>query len=39
MAVILKYLGIPQAGFHTFRHFNVAMLDALRAPLKTIQEK
>ena len=26
-------------GFHAFRHFNVAMLDALRVPLKTIQER
>jgi hypothetical protein len=36
---LLKALGIPQAGFHAFRHFNVAMLDALRVPLKTIQER
>lgn len=35
----LKALGIPQAGFHAFRHFNVAMQDALRVPLKTIQER
>jgi hypothetical protein len=39
MAVLLTSLGIPQAGFHAFRHFNVAMLDALRVPLKTIQER
>jgi len=28
-----------QAGFHAFRHFNVAILDSLRVPLKTIQER
>jgi hypothetical protein len=27
------------AGFHAFRHFNVSLLDALRIPLKTIQER
>jgi hypothetical protein len=36
---LLTSLEIPQAGFHAFRHFNVAMLDALRVPLKTIQER
>jgi hypothetical protein len=30
MMVLLKSLEKPQAGFHAFRHFNVAMLDALR---------
>ena len=30
---------IPQAGFHAFRHFNVSLLDALRVPVKTIQER
>jgi hypothetical protein len=39
MTVLLSSLGIPQAGYHAFRHFNVAMLDALRVPLKTIQER
>jgi integrase len=39
MTPLLKSLQIPQAGFHAFRHFNVAMLDALRVPLKTIQER
>jgi integrase len=39
MAVLLTSLKIPQAGFHAFRHFNVAILDALRVPLKTIQER
>ena len=39
MAVLLKSLGIPQAGFHAFRHFNVALMDAQRVPLKTIQER
>jgi hypothetical protein len=32
-------LGIPQAGFHAFRHFNVSLLDALNTPLKVIQER
>lgn len=36
---LLKRLGIRQAGFHPFRHFNVSLLDALRVPLKTIQER
>lgn len=36
---MLVSLGISQAGFHAFRHFNVAILDALRVPLKTIQER
>lgn len=36
---LLKRLGIRQAGFHAFRHFNVSLLDALRVPLKTIQER
>jgi hypothetical protein len=39
MTALLKSLEIPQAGFHAFRHFNVAILDALRVPLKTIQER
>jgi hypothetical protein len=39
MAVLFKSLKIPHAGFHAFRHFNVAILDALRVPLKTIQER
>lgn len=39
MAPLLKSLGIPQAGYHAFRHFNVSLLDALRVPLKTIQER
>ena len=36
---LLKSLGIPMAGFHAFRHFNVSLLDAVRVPLKTIQER
>jgi integrase len=28
----LKALGIPQAGYHAFRHFNVSVLDSLRGP-------
>ena len=39
MAVLLMSLEISPAGFHAFRHFNVAMMDALRVPLKTIQER
>ena len=39
MRPLLTSLGIKQAGFHAFRHFNVSLLDALRAPLKTIQER
>ena len=39
MTALLKSLGIPKAGFHAFRHFNVSLLDALRVPLKTIQER
>jgi hypothetical protein len=35
----LKALGIPQAGYHAFPHFNVSVLDSLRVPLKTIQER
>lgn len=36
---LLILLGIAQAGFHAFRHFNVSLLDALRVPLKAIQER
>lgn len=36
---LLKSLEIPSAGFHAFRHFNAALMDALRVPLKTIQER
>jgi hypothetical protein len=39
MVVLLRSLKILQAGFHAFRHFSVAMLDALCVPLKTIQER
>jgi hypothetical protein len=39
MTTLLKSLEIPQAGFHAFGHFNVSLLDALRVPLKTIQER
>jgi integrase len=39
MRKLLRTLGISQAGFHAFRHFNVSLLDALRVPLKTIQER
>lgn len=36
---MLCSLEIPQAGFHAFRHFNASLLDSLRVPLKTIQER
>ena len=39
MRKLLMALGISQTGFHAFRHFNVSLLDALRVPLKTIQER
>ncbi len=39
MRPLLKSLDISLAGFHAFRHFNVSLLDALRVPLKTIQER
>ena len=39
LTALLKSLNIPQAGFHAFRHCNVSLLDALRVPLKTIQER
>ena len=39
MKPLIKSLGIPPASFHAFRHFNVGLMDALRVPLKTIQER
>jgi integrase len=39
LAPILEALEMPKAGYHAFRHFNVSMMDALRVPLKTIQER
>lgn len=36
---LLERLEIPKAGYHAFRHFNVSLMDALRVPLKTIQER
>jgi integrase len=36
---LLESLGVKPAGFHGFRHFNVSLLDALRVPLKTIQQR
>ena len=32
-------LELEEAGYHAFRHFNVSMMDSLRVPLKTIQER
>lgn len=39
LTATLKGLKITQAGYHAFRHFNVALQDALRVPLKTIQQR
>ena len=39
MKALLTSLGIKQAGFHAFRHFNVSLMDALSVPLKVIQER
>jgi len=39
MVPLLTSLEIEQAGFHAFRHFNASLLDSLRVPLKTIQER
>jgi len=36
---LLAALEIQPAGFHAFRHFNASLLDSLRVPLKTIQER
>ena len=36
---ILPKLVHPSELYHAFRHFNVSMMDALRVPLKTIQER
>ena len=32
-------LRIERAGFHAFHHFNASLLNALRVPLKTTQER
>jgi integrase len=39
LAPLLQGLELPKGGFHAFRHFNVSMMDTLRVPLKTIQER
>jgi integrase len=39
LAPLLETLELAKAGYHAFRHFNVSMMDALRVPLKTIQER
>ncbi len=39
MKPLLSLLGILQAGLHAFRHFNASLLNSLRVPLKTIQER
>jgi integrase len=39
LAPVLEALEMPKAGYHAFRHFNVSLMDSLRVPLKTIQER
>ena len=39
LAPVLEALEMPKAGYHAFRHFNVSIMDSLRVPLKTIQER
>ena len=39
LAPLLETLELAKAGYHAFRHFNVSMMDALRVPLKTIEER
>jgi integrase len=39
LAPLLKSLELPKGGYHAFRHFNVSIMDSLRVPLKTIQER
>jgi integrase len=36
---LLKKLGIPQCGFHTFRHGNATLLDRLGAPMDVRQNR
>jgi len=36
---LLKKLEIKQAGLHALRHFNASLMDSLRIPLKTRQER
>jgi integrase len=36
---LLRTLGVREAGFHGFRHFNASLLSSLRIPLKVIQER
>lgn len=39
MGPLLTRLEIRAAGYHAFRHFNGSLLNSLRVPLKTIQER
>jgi hypothetical protein len=39
LAPVLAALEFEKAGNHAFRHFNVSMMDSLRVPLKSIQER
>ncbi len=39
MQPLLCSLQIGAAGLHAFRHFNASLLNSLRVPLKTIQER
>jgi integrase len=36
---LLESLELPLSGYRAFRHFNVSLMDALRVPQKTIQER
>jgi hypothetical protein len=36
---LLRSLGVREAGFHGFRHFNASLLSSLRIPLKVIQAR
>ena len=36
---LLKKLGIPQCGFHAFRHGNATLLDQLGAPMAVRQNR
>lgn len=39
LSPLLESLELSKAGYHAFRHFNVSIMDSLRVPLKTIQER
>ena len=39
LAPVLEALKLDKAGYHAFQHINVSMMDSLRVPLKTSQER